>query len=176
MIGWVISSIPGSDSESDMNKFTGSSTTGNLDVFTTAKQSLIEVSHSRVETSSTDTGLIQHTASTSMPAVAYAPVSMPRAARLRGMGNQAQVRGQLLGIFTGGKAIGYHQQPGRTQWANAFGRLQPTGQRSPDGVSKQTGSRRDKIPEKPLPMVVVGDFEVCHSLFLPSLDNPIFIR
>jgi hypothetical protein len=28
---------------------------------------------------------------------------------------------------------------------------------------KQTGSRRDKIPEKPPPLVVVRDFEVCHS-------------
>jgi len=36
--------------------------------------------------------------------------------------------------------------------------------RSPDGVFKQTGSRRDKIPEKPLPLVVVRDFEVCNSL------------
>jgi hypothetical protein len=27
----------------------------------------------------------------------------------------------------------------------------------------QTGSRRDKIPAKPPPLVVVRDFEVCHS-------------
>jgi multiple sugar transport system substrate-binding protein len=36
--------------------------------------------------------------------------------------------------------------------------------REPWWSVKQTGSRRDKIPEKPPPSVVVRNFEVCHSL------------
>jgi hypothetical protein len=36
--------------------------------------------------------------------------------------------------------------------------------REPWWSVKQTGSRRDKIPEKSPPLVVVRDFEVCHSL------------
>jgi hypothetical protein len=41
----------------------------------------------------------------------------------------------------------------------------PQARRAKPGWSdKQTGSRRDKIPKKPPPLVVVRDFEVCHSL------------
>jgi hypothetical protein len=36
--------------------------------------------------------------------------------------------------------------------------------RKPGWSARQTGSRRDKIPMKPPPLVVVRDFEVCHSL------------
>jgi len=60
-----------------------------------------------------------------------------------------------------------HFQEAPTYGGGGMAGAEGSAGRSFDGVSKQTGSRRDKIPEKPLPMVVVRDFEVCHSLFLP---------
>jgi hypothetical protein len=67
-------------------------------------------------------------------------------------------------------SISLHFQEAPTRAGGGMDR--PQARRAKPGWSKkQTGSRRDKIPEKPPPLVLVRDFEVCHSLKLPQFAD-----